>query len=159
MSTKRQEKLNEKRIYILRQRSRGILYSSLRVVEVIGLTGILDNLMTVLYPTDKRIGRNILKMQGQSENNNPKHWTAIYILPIQQWEVEPQPAIGSSRNYLFDFMERPKVLIVEPARTSNFNMFCIGFYGSCICMSKCMVSVILLSLTARNDSDSDIASG
>ncbi len=44
----------------------------------------------------------------------------------------------------------------EPIRASNFNMFCIRFYGSCICMSKCMVSVILPSLTARYDSDSDI---
>ncbi len=95
-------------------------------------------------------------MQGQSGNSNPKHWTAIYVLPIQLWEVESWPAFGFfSKLQLQLFGEAKGFNSAGPAHRNNFNMFCIVQ----ICMIKCMVSVILPSPTARNDSDSVIASG
>ncbi len=54
----------------------GYTYNSLCVVE------------GIVISNGKLIGRNILKLESQSENNYPKHWTSIYVLPTQQWEVE-----------------------------------------------------------------------
>ncbi len=76
------------------------------------------------FPTNSR---SIRKQQTKTPDSN--------ICPTY-------PARGSGTlaciwYYLFEFFERPKVLlIVEPAHTRNFNIFCIGFYGSCIRMSK-----------------------
>ncbi len=96
-------------------------------------------------------------MESQSENSNPKHWTALYVLPIQWWEAEPWPAFHCSREYLFNFWGRPKVLIQwNWPNPFQFVLHQVLWLVH-ICRSKCMVSVILQSLTAHNYSDSDIA--
>jgi hypothetical protein len=87
-----------------------------------------------------------------------KHWTAIYILPIQRWESDSWPAFRCSRKYLFNFSERPKVFIQWNRPNPFYYVLHQVFWLVHICSSKCIVSVILLSLTAHNDSDSGIAS-
>jgi hypothetical protein len=102
-------------------------------------------------------------MESQSQNNNPKHWTAImiYVLAIQRWEAEPWPAFRYSREYLFKFLERPKVLIQwnrpNPLKIPFSYVLHQVLWLAHVCGSKCMVSVILPSPTTHNDSDSDIA--
>ncbi len=75
----------------------------------------LESLITwcdrLLYPMDKWIGRNILKLESQSENNYPKHWIAIYVLPTQQWEVEHCMHLVLLESTSSIFLEIPKVLI------------------------------------------------
>ncbi len=50
----------------------------------------------LLYPTDE--GRNILKLESESEYNNPKHLTALYALPIQDrmWNLSLHWGVVSS---------------------------------------------------------------
>ncbi len=69
-------------------------YSYLRVVEVIVLIKYVDHLMRQIVISDGWIGRNIIKLDSELECNDPKHWTAIYVLPIQRWDVKPQPFQG-----------------------------------------------------------------
>ncbi len=83
----------------------------------------------VKYPTDECIGRNILKLESQSEYNNPKHWTAIYVLPIQRWEVTSFLSTWITSS----IFEEANGLIVEPAHTRNFNVFCNGVESVTVC--------------------------
>jgi hypothetical protein len=50
---------------------------------------------------DLWIGTNILKVERQSEQDNPKHWTAQNIIPFQGSEVKPWTFSGTIR--LFNF--------------------------------------------------------
>ncbi len=97
-------------------------------------------------------------MESQSENNHPKHWTAIYVLPIQLWEAEPQLHFVVLESTSSIFLERPKVLIQWNRPNPFYYVFHRVLWLVHICESKCMVSVILPSPTAHNDSDSDIVS-
>ncbi len=122
MRTKIPIKWNERGIQIIQQRSLGIFIVPYEMLKwLCWLEFLITWCYRLRYPTDEGIGRNILRLESQSEYNNQKHRTAIYVLPFQRQDVEPFPAFGSTRNYLFDFLKRPNVfkLSVEPAHTMS----------------------------------------
>ena len=102
------------------------------VGKVIVLTRILDQLMAtwccrLQHPMDKWIGRNILKVESQSESNNPKHWKAKHFIPFWRWELAPLPTFRTwFARFNFTSSCAPKVLNVEPAHTQSFIVFCNG---------------------------------
>jgi hypothetical protein len=54
-------------------------------------------------------------MKSQSEYYNPKHWTVIYVLPIQRWDVEPWPV----------FVEIPLRFFEEASVIYRINHLCM----------------------------------
>jgi hypothetical protein len=82
-------------IQIIQQRSRCILIVPYELLKWLCW---LDFSITwcgrLQFPTDEWIGRNILKSESESEYKNQKHWTAIYVLPVQGWDVETWPVFG-----------------------------------------------------------------
>jgi hypothetical protein len=69
-------------------------------------------MLQILHPTNAWTGRNIPKIESQSEYNNPKLWTAKHVLLSSDG--------GRYLRITSLIFCVPKVLIEEPAHTSNF---------------------------------------
>ncbi len=134
-------------------------YSSQWAVEEIVLTRILDHLMLQIAIADGWMNWYKYPPNWKSiRKKQPKTLDSKICPTYPAMRSRTLAAFRCSREYLFNFLERPKVLI-QWNRPNPFQYVLHRVLWLVhICESKCMVSVILLSPTAHNDSDSDIAS-